>query len=575
MSAQDPSRRPGSGPRKRRSGGRGKGRGDEDGPKAYRRVVRDLAEGRDAYACAERARRIENAAYAARGLVAVAFDRRIPPAERDRLVKAALERVDEVRRTWLRAEVLAEFLDQVQKGPDLSGLDALVPGVLVRIQAVEPGEGLSQAIQGAAPKAPIGALPRLLDRALANPGFERDDAKAVVRAWVEGVSPRGNEPLLDLRDRLMAIEDPELRARLLAYLHLQVRRRDDLADDPAAWRSAVHAAAVVEDPGARVGTLRYLASQAESMTELRDLAGTLDADADPETAAHLLATLGGRADRLGDRAQAVDWFRAGLVAAGRVADPARRAKIGLKIAEGFERADKDAHAEAVRAQAAKEAERVSDPGEAAAIERRIARSTGEEEPRAAQAPPTPVDTSERRRDTLALYDTYEGGLKSTHYRAVARAAPLCDAFGLGLALMGFPTDDLDDLVDRVSRETGIGGGGRHLRALHAAGRVHLVPCTPASPPSDWSAVGYPVATTPRPADAKRVSLAEAKVRAGDGFDGRICLVMGLGRRGLPRNLLETTEAHYEITGADVSLETATAMGILADRLRAVGEAGGP
>ena len=83
---------------------------------------------------------------------------------------------------------------------------------------------------------------------------------------------------------------------------------------------------------------------------------------------------------------------------------------------------------------------------------------------------------------LALYDTYEGGLKPVHARAVARAAPLCVAFGLDLALMGFPTDNLEELVKMVARDTGVGKGGGYLKELHKEGRVVLVPCTKQEPP---------------------------------------------------------------------------------------------
>ncbi|HEX2065933.1 MAG TPA: DUF531 family protein [Candidatus Thermoplasmatota archaeon] len=182
---------------------------------------------------------------------------------------------------------------------------------------------------------------------------------------------------------------------------------------------------------------------------------------------------------------------------------------------------------------------------------------------AAQAEAAPAP----RRHVLALYDTYEGGLKEVHLRAIARAAPLCAAFDLDLALMGFPADNVRALAGQAAAETNIGDGGRHLEELVASGRVRLVSCTTREPPQDWSALGLPVATTSEPDPAKLVDFPQlsAAARAG-GFD-RICLVMGLGKRGLPPSLLKAVRHHLELTGRRVSLETATAMGVLAERLR--------
>ncbi|MCA1820122.1 MAG: DUF531 domain-containing protein, partial [Halobacteriales archaeon] len=175
--------------------------------------------------------------------------------------------------------------------------------------------------------------------------------------------------------------------------------------------------------------------------------------------------------------------------------------------------------------------------------------------------------SSGRNHVLALYDTYEGGLKEVHLRAIARAAPLCHAFDLDLALMGFPASNVRALAGQAAAETNIGDGGRYLDQLVAAGRVQLVSCTTRDPPSDWSAVGLPVATTSEPDPAKLVDLEDALAAARSAGSGRVCLVMGLGKRGLPPSLLKAVRHHLELTGKRVSMETATAMGVMAERLR--------
>ena len=57
-------------------------------------------------------------------------------------------------------------------------------------------------------------------------------------------------------------------------------------------------------------------------------------------------------------------------------------------------------------------------------------------------------------------------MKPTHYRAIARAAPLCYAYDLDLALVGFPTEDLDLIVKETITETNIGRGGKLLEVLN-------------------------------------------------------------------------------------------------------------
>ena len=169
-----------------------------------------------------------------------------------------------------------------------------------------------------------------------------------------------------------------------------------------------------------------------------------------------------------------------------------------------------------------------------------------------------------RNHVLALYDTYEGSLKQTHIRAVARAAPLCMAFSLDMALIGFPTDDVNRMIELASNDTNIGKSGAYLRELHKKGRVHLVGCNEKDPPKDWKELGLPVATTSNPSKHKKVNMDEArKLAIKEHSLQRICLIMGIGRKGLPRSLIDTVPHHLEITGVNIALETATAMGILA------------
>jgi hypothetical protein len=180
-----------------------------------------------------------------------------------------------------------------------------------------------------------------------------------------------------------------------------------------------------------------------------------------------------------------------------------------------------------------------------------------------------IEVLQNTNNILALYDTYEGGLKPAHIRAIARVAPLCVAFELDLALMGFPVDDLSELVEMVITETNIGKSGKYLRDLVEQSRVTLVPCTQQESPTNWTELGLPVATTSHPESEKAVQIQDLlKLAKTQHKLQRLCLIMGLGKKGLPRSLLDQVQFHLELTGSNVPLETCTAMGVIAEQLRA-------
>ena len=162
---------------------------------------------------------------------------------------------------------------------------------------------------------------------------------------------------------------------------------------------------------------------------------------------------------------------------------------------------------------------------------------------------------------LALVDTYVGSLGDAQLRAIGRAAPLCWAFGLDLGLSGFPANDLAAVVTKAERSTGIGEGAGYLSRLAAAGRVHVLPAAPAQ------LSGFVVATTPKPDPGKAMDLAAGAAKAKAHGQGGLVVLVGLGPKGLPGEWMRAAAAHVELTGDNVSLETATAMGIIAERMR--------
>ncbi len=150
--------------------------------------------------------------------------------------------------------------------------------------------------------------------------------------------------------------------------------------------------------------------------------------------------------------------------------------------------------------------------------------------------------------TIALYNTYKGKADDIHFRSIARASALCYAFDLNLALIRFPFKSAEDCVERSLSSTRIGDGAEYLKELHRAGRLFLYD-------SIDSMNGEIVATTPYPSPDKEIKIEDIR-------EGMVFL-LGLGHEGLPKNVLERADFHLEFTGKRASLETCTAMGVLA------------
>jgi hypothetical protein len=156
---------------------------------------------------------------------------------------------------------------------------------------------------------------------------------------------------------------------------------------------------------------------------------------------------------------------------------------------------------------------------------------------------------------LGLYNTYEGKtIKDNHIRAIARAAPLCIAFNLKLALFNFPVKNLAEFVKTVESQTRLKESKHQITVLYNRGCISLKqsPNTPIS-----SDLGVFVSTTSHPDPEKMIGLEKLLE-----VDEQVCFLMGLGSRGLPKKVLNVSKFHLELTGKNVSLETCTAMGVL-------------
>ena len=68
------------------------------------------------------------------------------------------------------------------------------------------------------------------------------------------------------------------------------------------------------------------------------------------------------------------------------------------------------------------------------------------------------------------------------------------------------------------------------------------------------------------AGSKVVTTANPEPKKQNLPDGKLCMVMGLGPKGLPKSYLGQSSYQFEITGSDIAFETGTAMGAIAGHL---------
>jgi uncharacterized protein len=161
--------------------------------------------------------------------------------------------------------------------------------------------------------------------------------------------------------------------------------------------------------------------------------------------------------------------------------------------------------------------------------------------------------------TLGIVNTYDKiKVLDAHYRAIARAAPICHAFGFHLSFYDFPFKmNAEELVAFVMKKTTIGDSGAYLKILYEKNHLSI---------SDLPNKGFPahfgeiVITTSKP-DPKRQILPE-KI-AEDALRNRSFLfLVGLGHKGLPKEILNIGKYHLDVTCKGLSLETCTAIGAI-------------
>jgi hypothetical protein len=178
------------------------------------------------------------------------------------------------------------------------------------------------------------------------------------------------------------------------------------------------------------------------------------------------------------------------------------------------------------------------------------------EPNKTESTKTTISQSKDKEDTvnpvLGLYNTYDKKLGSAHLRAIARAAPLCWAYDLDLAIFNFPIKNKKELINLVIKDTSVGKGGVYLEKLYKNKRIKIYGSVKDKKTDNI------IATTSHPYPEKKITTQEISH-----LNGELCFLIGVGKIGLPKNILDHSKHHLEFTGVGVSLETCSAMGVLA------------
>ncbi len=476
-------------------------------PAARRAVLRALKDGAHPAGLLDDARAITDPGHAASAILALAADDRLPAAKIAELIDEARRLLRKVDRPGRFAEAWGEALATamtIRRGPGVEAAkDHLQDAALKAVLHMADGRWTSDAIIAVAPHLTGGRHRRLMRRALANPGFETEAGKVLL-----GIDA-------GLADVVREHAPAAIASNLLGHL----------SHHGGSVHEAVATAWTIEDEVERRDALRVIIWRIDEAAGLEAIAATCR-DRDAADRVHVMASIGGRADRIG--ADPAPYFAKAVDALSRVAGK-DAIKAHRKLAQAMERSGLEAPPKPEVAPEAPPSETSQAPAE------------------------IPVQAGAR--NVLALVDGYSGGMGAAHLRAVARAAPLCVAFDLDLAIIGFPDTTAENIVKLAEAETNVGEGEGYARRLLEEDRFHVIPLDNGLPTA-WP--GHPLATTPHPEDGKAASM--------DDVPRPVCLLMGLGKNGLPRKVLHAVAHHHELTGQGISLETATAMGVLADRL---------
>lgn len=480
-------------------------------PSTCRRILREAREQGLSRELFDLAQDLQDGVYRAEALCGLCASDEMDEDDRVEWVPIIVESMLEEERAWRLAESIGIIAKSASNWPGARARKALIEHLIALTGGLPAGDARVDALKSISSKVSEQRLPELFLLAVENYGMESKAARPVMKSIVA----TKNYDMISEIVASITEAPPDLAVKFLDNLH-RLAIEANLTLEPTALELSLPLLKSVD-----FEIVRTLCSHASTSAEVRTLAETLDGD--NEDAVRYAVTLAGRADRTGDAEFARHLLEKATIQVDSL-NERTAARIKKNIAKGF------VH--------------LGDQGRA---EELVLMHDSE-----VKIPQSNEEEVERRGHTMALVGTYTGAVATPHLRALARAAGIAWGFGLDIALIGWPTKNLEELCERAQKESGT-AGVNHLPALLTSQRIQLMSVEDALS----GGAGHPIATTHQPVGGS-VDLTT--------FDGNLCVFIGLGRQGLPKSLLDNCPDQFELTGIGASLETAVAMGAIAQRL---------
>jgi len=484
---------------------------DRHDPSTCRRILREAREQGLSRELFDLAQDLQDGVYRAEALCGLCASDEMNEDDRVEWVPIIVESMLEEERAWRLAESIGIIAKSASNWPGARARKALIEHLIALTGGLPAGDARVDALKSISSKVSEQRLPELFLLAVENYGMESKAARPVMKSIVA----TKNYDMISEIVASITEAPPDLAVKFLDNLH-RLAIEANLTLEPTALELSLPLLKSVD-----FEIVRTLCSHASTSAEVRTLAEALDGD--NEDAVRYAVTLAGRADRTGDAEFARHLLEKATIQVDSL-NERTAARIKKNIAKGF------VH--------------LGDQGRA---EELVLMHDSE-----VKIPQSNEEEVERRGHTMALVGTYTGAVATPHLRALARAAGIAWGFGLDIALIGWPTKNLEELCERAQKESGT-AGVNHLPALLTSQRIQLMSVDDALS----GRAGHPIATTHQPVGGS-VDLTT--------FDGNLCVFIGLGRQGLPKSLLDNCPDQFELTGIGASLETAVAMGAIAQRL---------
>ena len=484
---------------------------DRHDPSACRRILRSAKENGLSRELLDAAQDLQDGVYRAEAISGLCRSKEMDDADRSDWVQVIVDSMIEEERNWRLAESIGIIAKSVSKWPKGAAQKSMIKNLISLTGELPSGKDRVDALKSISGRIPQRHLPELMLLAVENHGMEAKAARPVIKAMVQSE----NQKMISETIPLFTDLESDLSVKLLDCLH-RISSQERLKIQPSALERALP---LLKD--AEFETVRTFCSNARTVEDVKLLSQTLQGS--DERAIRFAVTLAGRADKAGDANLAESILEKAAQDLVELEGHNQR-NIAKNIAKGFEKLGLHDRAYEIKPT------RVP-----VVISTKVVN-----------------DETPRKGHTLALVATYEGNIATPHLRALARAAGIAWGFGLDIALIDWPTQDLDDLCVRATKESGT-AGANHLAELLEAERIVQASADEVLRGS----LGHPIVTTHQPR-GESVDLSR--------FSGSLCVLIGLGRNGLPGKILDTCDDQFELTGIGASLETAVAMGAIAQCL---------